>query len=71
MRMHLCSTDKFCYPDAASAWARLCEIRAELRAEGRTYKVTRRCPRRIYQCPECGFWHMTSADQLRIKEKQT
>ena len=64
MRMFLCPSGKQSYADASSAWARLCEIRNEVRRTERTYNLRRRCPRRIYQCPDCGLWHLTSADRM-------
>ena len=64
MRIYLCSSNKHAYTDAASAWSAMCSMRNEVR---HTVNANRRCPRRIYQCPECGFWHLTSTD--RIKER--
>lgn len=63
-RMQLCPTNKTVYADAASAWRRLCEIRAEYRQHEATYRTRKRCPKRIYQCEQCGWWHLTSADKL-------
>jgi hypothetical protein len=64
MRLFLCPTGKMTFGDAATAWARLCEIRADMRADERRGPVTRRCPKRIYQCTHCGYWHLTSERRM-------
>jgi hypothetical protein len=62
--LQLCRTGKTCFFDAATAWRRLCEIRREkLRDHDR--------PRRIYLCPICGFWHLTSQTNKFAKNPKT
>jgi len=62
--MNLCPSGKKSYGDASAAWARLVEIRNETRVLARVYDLKRRCPKRIYKCPVCSFWHLTSADRM-------
>ena len=62
MKIKLCPSGKHAYPDAASAWRTLCAMRNGAR---HAVNFTRRCPRRIYECPHCGFWHLTSVDRYK------
>jgi predicted RNA-binding Zn-ribbon protein involved in translation (DUF1610 family) len=53
-RLKLCPSNKWTFYSAQDAWKRLCELKVLNR--GKDCKV----PSRIYQCPDCGYWHLTS-----------
>ena len=53
-RIRICSSEKRTFLTAQDAWRRLCELRRIDR------KVGRKHPIRVYECPECGGWHLTS-----------
>ena len=52
--LRLCTSGKKAFLTASDAWSRLCEVRGLCRKNGSTE------PTRIYECPECGFWHFSS-----------
>lgn len=53
--IRICSSDKKTFLNASDAWKRLCDLRTLGRRTGNTYY-----PIRVYECPECGGWHLTS-----------
>lgn len=53
-RIYLCPSGKKLFLSEQEAWQRLCEVRALCRKNGSTE------PKRIYECPSCGYWHFTS-----------
>lgn len=59
VRLYLCSSGKKLFLTEAAAWQRLCEVRALCRKAGRTE------PTRIYECPECHYWHFSSTPRRK------
>lgn len=53
----MCKTNKKRYPDELTAKIKLVEIRASRELRNRT----RRREQRVYRCPFCCGWHLTSS----------
>lgn len=55
-RMQFCETGKFAYLTRAAAEAAL----EEYKSVPREWQAKGRPPTRFYECPKCGFFHLTS-----------
>ncbi len=53
-----CSSGKVAYPDQISAMVGLSNIQYHIRMH--PHHAFRKYPVRVYHCPECHHWHLTS-----------